>query len=68
MLTSDQEARVRFAHRLWSTGCTCEAPAATVKAARELCDKVVEAWGQVREITPEDFKRTATAILNNSEN
>ena len=67
MITSDQEARVRFAQRLHSTGCT-RAPASTVRDARELIGKVVEAWGQVREITSEDFKRTATAILSNSEN
>ncbi len=36
MLTSDQEAQVRFASRVWSTGDTSGAPASTVKAADKL--------------------------------
>jgi len=63
MLTSDQEARVRFAYRLWSTGCTHEAPAATVGAARELIDQIALDGAPT---SPEDFKRTATKILQAS--
>ncbi len=66
MLTSDQEAQVRFAQRLHHTGETHGAPESAVTAARELCGKVVEAWGQVREITPQGFKRVASEILNSS--
>jgi hypothetical protein len=68
MLSNDQEARIRFAYRVYSTGNTYGASAAVVKPALALSDKVVEACGQVRTIDPVLFTRTATGILNNSEN
>jgi hypothetical protein len=68
MLTSDQEARVRFAYRVYSTGNTYGAPAAAVRSAQDLSDKVVEACGQVRIIDSVLFTATATGILNDSEN
>jgi hypothetical protein len=68
MLTSDQEARVRFAYRLYATGNSYGAPAAAVRAAQELSDKVVEACGQVRTIDSVLFTATATGILSDSEN
>jgi hypothetical protein len=68
MLTSDQEARVRFAYRVYSTGNTYGAAASTVRAARDLSDKVVEACGQVRTIDSVLFTATATGILSDSEN
>lgn len=68
MLSNDQEARIRFAYRVWSTGNSYGASASTVRLALELADKVVEACGQVRTIDPVLFTRTATGILNNSEN
>ena len=68
MLSNDQEARIRFAYRVYSTGNTYGAPASTVRIAMDLGDKVVEACGQVRTIDPVLFTRTATGILNNSEN
>ena len=68
MLTSDQEARVRFAYRVYSTGNTYGAPVTAVRSARDLSDKVVEACGQVRTIDAVLFTATATGILNDSEN
>ncbi len=68
MLSNDQEARIRFAYRVYSTGNTYGAPAAVVKPALELSDKVVEACGQVRTIDSVLFTRTATGILSDTEN
>jgi len=64
MLTSDQEARVRFAYRLWSTGDAHGAPAATVRAANELIDQIALSGAPT---SPEGFKRTATKILQASQ-
>jgi len=68
MLSNDQEARVRFAYRIYSTGNSYGAPASTVKAALELSDKVVEACGQVRTIDSVLFAATATQVINKLEN
>ena len=68
MLTSDQEARVRFAGRLFREGLTFDAPESTVESAKKLCDKVVEALGSPGEITTEDFKRIAAKVIDNNEN
>ena len=68
MLSNDQEARVRFAYRIYSTGNSYGAPASTVRAALDLSDKVVEACGQVRTIDSVLFTATATGILNKLEN
>ena len=68
MLSNDQEARVRFAYRVYSTGNTYGASAAVVKPALELSDKVVESCGKGRTIDSVLFTRTATAILNDTEN
>ena len=67
-LSNDQEARIRFAYRIYATGNSFGAPASTVRLAMELGDKVVESCGQGRTIDSVLFTRTATAILNNSEN
>ncbi|MCP4786430.1 MAG: hypothetical protein GY878_23060, partial [Fuerstiella sp.] len=40
MLTSDQEAQVRFAYRVYSTGNTYGASQAVTSAAWELIDKI----------------------------
>lgn len=66
MLTSDQEAQVRFAYRVYSTGNSYGAPAAAVRAANELIDKVVEACGQVRRIDARLFSSVATDIIKNN--
>ncbi len=63
MLTSDQEAQVRFAYRVWSTGNTHGAPAATVQAAYDLVDKVALNGAPT---TAQGFKRAASEILNSS--
>ena len=68
MLSNDQEARVRFAYRVYSTGNTYGAPASTVRAALDLSDKVVEACGQVRIIDSVLFTATATQVINKLEN
>ena len=68
MLADDQLALIRFAYRVWSTGSTYGAPAAAVRAANELSDKVVEACGQVRRIDSVLFRDTAKEILRKSEN
>ena len=68
MLSNDQEARIRFAYRVYSTGNTYGASAAVVKPALELSDRVVASCGQDVTIDSVLFTRTATAILNNSEN
>ena len=67
MLSDDQLARIRFAHRVWSTGNTYGAPAATVRAANDLADKVVEACGQVRRIDSVLFTSVAKDILRKVE-
>lgn len=64
MLTSEQEAQVRFAYRVYSTGSTYGSPAAAVKAANDLIDKVVEACGQVRTIDARLFSSVATDIIS----
>ncbi len=63
MLTSDQEAQVRFAYRVYSTGNTYSAPASTVQAANDLIDKVVADHGSHTQIAAQDFSRAATAII-----
>jgi len=63
MLTSDQDARIRFAQRLYDTGLSHGAPESAVESANDLIKKTIEAWGQVREITSADFRRVATSIL-----
>ena len=68
MLSDDQLARIRFAYRVWSTKSTHGAPAAAVRAANELSDKVVEACGQVRRIDSVLFHSVARDILRKSEN
>ena len=68
MLSNDQEARVRFAYRVYSTGNTYGAPASTVRAALELSDKVVEACGHVRTIASVLFAATAPQVINKLEN
>jgi len=68
MLSNDQEARVRFAYRVYSTGNTYGAPAAVVRPALELSDKVVASCGEGVRIDPVLFKKTATEILAKSEN
>jgi hypothetical protein len=68
MLSNDQEARVRFAYRVYSTGNTHNAPASTVRLALELSDKVVEACGQIRKIDSVLFTAAATKVINKLEN
>ena len=68
MLSDDQLARIRFAYRLYSTGNSYGASAATVRAANQLSDKVVEACGQVRRIDSVLFHSVARDILRKSEN
>ena len=68
ILSNDQEARVRFAYRLYSTGNSYGASASTVRLALDLSDKVVEACGEVRTIDSVLFTTTATSILNKLEN
>lgn len=63
MLTNDQEAQVRFAYRVYSTGSTYGSPASTVQAANDLIGKVVEACGQARRIDSRTFSRVATTII-----
>ena len=67
MLSDDQLARIRFAYRVYSTGSDYGAPAAAVRAANELIDKVVEACGQVRRIDSVLFTSVAKDILRKSE-
>ncbi len=62
-LTADQEANIRFAYRVYSTGNSYGAPASTVQAANDLIDKVVEACGQVRRIDASLFSRVSTSII-----
>ncbi len=62
MLTSDQEAQVRFAYRVYSTGNTYGASQAVTSAAWELIDKIdVKHLG-----TPASFKRAAAEILSSA--
>jgi hypothetical protein len=68
VLSNDQEARVRFAYRVYSTGNTHNAPASTVRLALDLSDKVVEACGQVRTIDSVLFAATAVQVINKLEN
>ena len=68
MLSNDQEARIRFAYRVYSTGNTYGASASTVRLAVELTDKVVENFPEGVTIAARDFSISATEILNNSEN
>ena len=63
MLTSDQEAQVRFAYRVYSTGNTYGAPRSAVTAANDLIDKVVGQHGSHTQIAAQDFSRAATAII-----
>ncbi len=64
MLTADQEASIRFAYRVYSTGNTYGAPASAVQAANDLIDKVVEGHGSHTQIVAQDFSRAATSIIN----
>jgi hypothetical protein len=68
ILSNDQEARIRFAYRVYSTGNTYNAPASTVRLAMDLSDKVVDACGQVCTIDSVLFTDIATSILNKLEN
>ena len=67
-LSNDQEARVRFAYRVYSTGNTYGASASTVRTALDLIDKVVDAEGVAYGITARDFSKLATEILSKTEN
>ena len=68
MLSNDQEARVRFAYRVYSTGNTYGASAAVVKPALELSDMVVVSCGKGHTLDSVLFTSTATAILNDTKN
>ena len=68
MLSNDQEARVRFANRVYSTGSAHGAPASTVRAAWDLSHKVVEACGKDRAIDSVLFAATAVQVINKLEN
>ena len=61
MLTDDQLAQIRFAYRVWSTGSTYGAPAAAVRAAHDLIDRMALEGAPT---SPEAFKKLATQILN----
>ena len=65
MLSSDQEARIRFAYRVWSTGNTYGAPAAAVRAAHDLIDQLALEGAPA---SPEAFTRIAKEIILKSEN
>ena len=65
MLSDDQLARIRFAHRVWSTGNTYGAPAAAVRAAHDLIDQLALEGAPT---SPEAFTRLAKEILRKSEN
>lgn len=68
MLSNDQEARIRFAYRVYATGDSYGAPASTVRSALDLIDKVVEAEGVAYSISPEAFTAHAKEFLAKSEN
>tara|TARA_Y100000361_G_scaffold97489_1_gene87398 strand:+ start:282 stop:536 length:255 start_codon:yes stop_codon:yes gene_type:complete len=65
MLSSDQEARIRFAYRVWSTGNTYGAPAAAVRAAHDLIDQLALEGAPTSQ---EAFTKLAKEILRKSEN
>lgn len=65
MLSSDQEARIRFAYRVWSTGNTYGAPAALVRDAHDLIDQIALEGAPT---SPEAFTRLAKEILRKTEN
>ena len=65
VLSNDQEARVRFAYRVWSTGSTYGAPASIVRDAWDLIDHLALEGAPTSQ---ESFTRLATQVLNKLEN
>ena len=63
MLSSDQEARIRFAYRVYSTGNTYGAPAAAVRAADDLVRQITQGKPELPQIGSEEFTALAKTFL-----
>ena len=67
MLSDDQQARIRFAYRVYATGNSYGAPAAAVTAASDLVRQITQGRDELPQIGSEEFTRLAEEILRKTE-